>query len=100
MTEIICTLITALAGIIVAILTVKINKQEANAKERESIRQEESLLSLRMMDATLQLSVVTSNALTGGTNNGNVETARKAAKDVAHDYQEFMQRITAHEVGR
>lgn len=106
-TEVICTIITAVASIIVAAIginTAKQNKrtEEANkrAEEHAKLRQQESLLSLRMMDATLQLSVVTSNALTGGHNNGNVERAREAAKKAADDYEEFMRKITAHEVSQ
>ena len=52
------------------------------------------------MDATLQLSVVTSNALTGGHNNGNVERAREAAQKAADEYEDFMLELTAHEIGK
>ena len=51
-----------------------------------------------MMDATLQLSIVTSNALTGGHNNGNVERAREAAKTVGAKYADFMREVTAGEI--
>lgn len=100
MTEIICATIAGLCTIICAIIGGTSAKHKRKAERRAELRQKESLLSLRMMDATLQLSVVTSNALTGGHNNGNVEQAREAAASVAEEYQEFMRSITAFEVGK
>lgn len=98
MTEVVCTAITAVAGIIVAVVGHRATKQNKRAEEHAEARQRESLLSLRMMDATLQLSVVTANALTGGHNNGNVEHAREAAQKVGNEYTKFMQELTANEV--
>lgn len=100
MTEIICTCITALAGIVVAILSVHIKRSEDRAEARAKLRQRESLLSLRMMDATMQLSVVCSNALTNHENNGNVEKAREAAEEAAEEYADFMREVTAQQVGK
>ena len=100
MVEVICAAIAALSTIIVAVIGTNVKKSNDKAERRADLREKESLLSLRMMDATLQLSVVTSNALTGGHNNGNVERAREAAQKVAYDYEEFMRQTTAHEVGR
>ena len=100
MTEIICAIIAAIASVIVAIVGIKVNKINKRAERHADLRQEEMLLSLRMMDATLQLSVVTSNALTGGHNNGNVEKAREAAQKVANDYESFMRNVTAHEIAK
>lgn len=100
MIEIICASIAGACSIIVAIIGFNIKKSNAAADHRASIRQQESLLSLRMMDATLQLSIVTSNALTGQKNNGNVEKARLAAESAASEYNKFMQVVTANEVGK
>lgn len=98
MIEVICAAIAAVSGIAVAVIGRNTTKQNKRAEEHAEARQRESLLSLQMMDATLQLSVVTSNALTGGHNNGNVERAREAAQKVGDAYTKFMQEITAHEV--
>ena len=100
MSEIICAIIAAIASALVAVVGVKVNKINKRAERNAELRQQEMLLSLRMMDATLQLSVVTSNALTGGHNNGNVEKAREAAQKVAADYEYFMKNVTAHEVAK
>ena len=90
----------ALSTIAVAFIGVNVQRSNKKADKRATLREKESLLSLRMMDATLQLSVVTSNALTGGHNNGNVERARETAQRVASEYEEFMRSVTAHEVGK
>ena len=100
MVQIICAAIAAASSIVVAVIGVKVNRFNRKAERRAELRRRESLLSLRMMDATLQLSIVTSNALTGGHNNGNVERARQAAQTVAEEYENFMREVTAHEVGR
>lgn len=50
-----------------------------------------------MLDATLELSIVSSNALTNGHNNGNVEEARLAAKKAKEDYQAFLLEIMSEE---
>lgn len=98
MTEIICSAIAAVSAIAVAIVGKNIHQSNARMEERAKLRQRESMLSLKMMDATLQLSVVTSNALTGGHNNGNVARAREAAEKAAAEFEQFMREVTAHEI--
>lgn len=60
-------------------------------------RKKADLLVLQMLDATLELSIVSSNALTNGHNNGNVEEARAAAKKAKDDYQAFLLEIMSEE---
>jgi len=98
-------LIPAVAAVIVAIIEAiaavdrkKTKKSRAEAEKREQRRTEEARLSMKMMSATLQLSVVTANALTGGHNNGNVEAARLSAETAQAEYQAFLQKVTAQEV--
>ncbi len=100
MAEIICAAIAGVSSIIAACIGVGAARATKRSERRAQLRQHESLLSLRMMDATLQLSVVTANALTGGHNNGNVERAREAADKVAREYEDFLRETTAHEVGK
>lgn len=96
-------IIPAVAAIIVAVIEAIAAHERRQSKEekehavhREQRREEEMRLSMRMMSATLQLSVVTANALTGGHNNGNVERAKDAAEKAETDYQAFLQRTSAH----
>lgn len=98
-------IIPAVAAVIVAIIEAiaavdrkKTKKSRTEAEKHEKLRTEEARLSMKMMSATLQLSVVTANALTGGHNNGNVEAARLAAENAQADYQAFLQKVTAQEV--
>ena len=55
---------------------------------------------MAMNSATLQLCVVTANALTGGHNNGNVERARLAAQEAEYAYNQFIQRLAANQVSK
>ena len=100
MTEIICTLITALAGLVVALLTAKITKSESREEKRAVLRQRESLLSLKMMEATLLLSVENAHGIMSGNNFDNIQAALDKANSVSNEYQAFMQELTAHEVGK
>jgi len=74
--------------------------RDEKERKREQERAEESRLSMKMMSATLQLSVVTANALTGGHNNGNVERAKDAAADAEREYNAFLQRLAAAEIAK
>jgi len=98
MVNIICAVIAGIASVITAVVGIRIERANKRAEEHAELRRKESLLSLEMMDATLQLSIVTSNALTGGHNNGNVERAREAARAVGKEYTDFMREVTAGEI--
>lgn len=100
MTEIICALIAGVCTVLCAIIGGVSAKYKKKSEKRAELRQKESLLSLRMADATLQLASVSAAALTGGKLNGNVEAAKTAAMKVAEEYQEFMMSVTAYEVGK
>jgi len=100
-------IIPAVAAVIVAIIEAiaavdrkKTKKSRTEAEKQEALRTEEARLSMKMMSATLQLSVVTANALTGGHNNGNVEAARLAAETAQAEYEAFLQKVTAQEVAK
>jgi hypothetical protein len=93
-------IIPAIASIIVAIVEYFAAKDRKAVKRHAEIRAEESRLSMKMHDASLQLCIVTANALTGGHNNGNVERARIAAREAQDEYNDFMQRIAAQEITR
>ena len=100
MTEIVCTLITALAGLIVALLTARIAKSESRDEKRAILRQKESLLSLKMMNATLLLSAENAIGILSGNNFDNIQAALDKANSVSNEYQEFMQEVTANQIGK
>ena len=74
---------------------VKSNKESDIQRER---RKRESQLSIEMQAATLDLSIVCANALTGGVNNGNVEVARKKAKQAQDAYLAFEREVLSEEL--
>lgn len=63
-------------------------------------RAEESKLSMQMMDATMQLSIVSANALSGGHNNGNVEAAKEAAERAQEEYQNFLRKVASEAMNK
>lgn len=93
-------IIPALATITVAVIEALAARDRHAAKRREERRAEESRLSMQMMSATLQLAIVTANALTGGHNNGNVEKAKTAAEKAEHEYQQFLISVASQEVSK
>ena len=84
--------------IIVAVIEARAQKDRKTAEESAKRREKINLLSMKMQDANMQLTIVTANAVTGGHNNGNVETAKKAAEEASKDYAAFLREIAAHEV--
>ena len=100
MVEIICALIASLSTIIVAILSLYIKRIMGKMDRRQSLRERESLLNLRLTSAAVKLSIVNANAVMNYANNGNVEEAYTLAKDAEDEYERFQQEVTAHEVGK
>ena len=103
MAGIISVIISSICTVAVAIIGALAQKSQAandayHKEERAArqLREKESRLSMSMMDATLQLSIVTANALTGGKNNGNVEEAKKAAEKAKADYDAFIRETAAN----
>lgn len=100
-------IIPGVFAVIVAIIELVANKDRKRTKQlteeierKNALREEESRCSMQMMYATLQLSIVTANALTGGHNNGNVEQAKLAAQTAEADYQKFLQKVAASAINK
>lgn len=100
MTDVICAGISGICAVAVAVIGGQMSAAAKRSERHSELRRRESLLSLEMMDATLKLSVVTANALTGGHNNGNVAIARQRAGDAGDKYERFLRETTAYEVGK
>lgn len=103
----ISAIISAVAAIVVAIIegiSLSERQKEKKANERReklaTQRAEENALSMKMNFATLQLSIVCSNALTGGHNNGNVERAKLAAQEAEAEYRAYLQKIAASQISK
>lgn len=108
------SIITAVATIVVAAIEFFASKERKKAavdreemkeqakrsEERAKLRAEESTLSMQMINASLQLSVVCANALTGGHNNGNVEEAKVSAEKAQNEYEKFIKGIAATQLAK
>ena len=100
MTEILSAVIAGACTVICAVIGAISLNAHKKTERREKVRREEAFLSLQLIDACLQLSVVCSNALTGGTNNGNVEIAREAAEKASAAYKTFMQEQVSYTISK
>lgn len=100
-------IIPAAATVVIAVIEAVAAKDRKAAKidqekqeRRAAQRAEESRLSMQMANATLQLSIVTANALTGGHNNGNVERAKQAAAAAQEEYDAFVKQLASRELAK
>lgn len=94
------TVLVAIIELIAAKDRKESKKDQERLKRHEQQRAKETKLQMEMNSATLQLCVVTSNALTGGHNNGNVEMARQAARDAEDAYNAYIQELAANQVAK
>ena len=94
------TVLVAIIELIAAKDRKESKKDQERLKRHEQQRAKETKLQMEMNSATLQLCVVTSNALTGGHNNGNVERARQAARDAEEAYNAYIQELAANQVAK
>lgn len=94
------TVMVAIIELIAAKDRKQSKKDQERLKRHEQQRAKETKLQMEMNSATLQLCVVTSNALTGGHNNGNVERARQAARDAEEAYNAYIQELAANQVAK
>lgn len=94
------TVLVAIIELIAAKDRRQSKRDQERLKRHEQQRAKETKLQMEMNSATLQLCIVTSNALTGGHNNGNVERARQAAKDAEDAYNAYIQELAANQVAK
>lgn len=79
---------------------VKAEEARAKAEARAKTREEESRLSMDLMEATSELSDVIAIAVSGGKVNGNVEDARETARIARQNYHDFLRKQAAHNVAK
>lgn len=89
------TAFSAVCTIIVAKVQLDNNRQRKVDDDRDARRQKESRLSMRMMEASIELADVNAVALQNGKLNGDVEEARKKAKDALDEYRAFLADVTS-----
>jgi len=91
-------LISSATMVVVAIVETNNRKQRKTINERAEKRETESKLSMDMMCANIELSYVTSLAVTGGHTNGNVEAAQEKALKAKRAYEDFIRNTAAHAI--
>ena len=96
--ELICTLITAAAAILVAIIERRNRIHTKRMDERAEIRAKESRLAMDLMYANCALSLTTAKKLANMHTNGDVEDAMNAAKKAQDDYISFIRNEAAKNI--
>lgn len=91
-------IIPALAAVIVAIIEVRGASERKRSEARAERRAKESRLSMDMLFSTSEMCDVLCIALQGGKINGNVESAREAARKAREAYQSFLRDQAANQV--
>ena len=84
------TLLSAVSVIIVAQINKESNEQKKVNDEREERHKKQMLLTMEMIDASIELGDVNAASLQQGKLNGNVEEARRKAKEARNKYQKFL----------
>lgn len=97
---IICALIAAASAITVAVVEKRADKDRKRAQARAERRERESRLSMELMSATCELSVVTATAMREGHTNGTLEPALKKAEVAQNDYKNFLMDVAARDVAK
>ena len=91
-------IIAGVFAVIVALIEAVAAKDRRRAKADREMRERESRLSMELMSATCELSLVTAIALKEGHTNGTLEPAVNRAKKAESDYQDFLKDVAAHDI--
>ena len=89
------TLFSGICMIVVAKIQADSNRQRKVDDTRDARKRKESRLSMQMMEASIELADVNAVALQHGKLNGNVEDARKKARDALDEYRAFLADVTS-----
>lgn len=100
MIEIIVSSISAVSAIVVAIISGINIRQRQNEDKLAEQRATEARLGMDMQAAGIELSDVIAIAVTGGHTNGNVEEARKKARDAKDKYYAFINSIAVNTLAK
>ena len=98
-------ILSSSALVVVAVieaLAVIERRREKDAQERSerraAERARENRLSMRMMDASLELGLATALAVEKGTCNGELRAAREKARAAQEEYENFIIEIASRQV--
>ena len=95
------TVISGLVAVVVALIKVSQYKEqkkneikEKEAEKREELRNEGALLQIRMVDATLDLGLITAKTVLMKKTNGDVEDALKKATEIKEKVEDHLIRVS------
>lgn len=104
---IICAAIVFVETVLVAFIEKGAHKDRKNAEEdrkrsqaRADRRERESRLSMELMSANCELSIVTAAAMRDGHTNGTLEPAIEKAEKAKNDYECFLRDETARNLAK
>lgn len=97
---VICALIAAASAITVAIIEKRADKERKRTMARAERRERESRLSMELMSATCELSVVTATAMREGHTNGTLEPALQKASKAQGDYEAFLRDVASRDMAK
>jgi hypothetical protein len=96
--------ITLIIVALIEMVAARGRKREKEARalsERRAVdRAKENRLAMKMMDASLDLSLATAMAVEQCKINGEMKTAKEKARVAQKDYQEFLQEIAARQIAK
>ena len=95
---IISAVLSAITGIVIAIVETRRSKDAKRIEERAHNRAEESRLSMALMEATCMLAIVTAKKVTNKEVNGDMEEALEAARLARKDYDKFVGKAAANHI--
>lgn len=93
-------IIPAIAAVIVAVIEAMAARERKHSKADREMRERESRLSMELMSANCELSVVTAMALKEGHTNGTLEPALEKASKAQNDYKNFLMDTAARDVAK
>lgn len=95
----ICTIIVAIIEAIAARDRKAAKRRDVKIEERAKIRAEESRLSMEMMDANMDLSLASAEAIkSGGQWDGMLETAIGKSVQAQDKYRAYLQKIASGKI--
>lgn len=97
---VVCALIAAASAITVAVVEKRADKERKRTMARAERRERESRLSMELMSATCELSVVTATAMREGHTNGTLQPALEKANKAQEDYRHFLLDVAARDVAK
>ena len=100
-------LISAVAVVLIAVIEAVASRDRKSAKayreksdRRETIRAEESRLSMELMSANCALSLITAKKVTNQKTNGDVAKAMEKAQKAQEEYDVFLRELASGQVAK